>query len=88
VLPLVTVAATVVGWGLVTNTAAGWLNWQGYLLKPVGLGGKSGSWAARTSACWSRSRSASSSRWPCPAAGSARQEQPSPDGHSAEVLPA
>ena len=34
---------TVVGWGLVTNTFAGWLAWQGYLLGP--LGGRSGSWA-------------------------------------------
>ena len=36
---------TAIGWGLVTNTAAGWLSWQGYLLGPVGLGGKSGAWA-------------------------------------------
>ncbi len=39
------VVATVVGWGLVTNTAASWLTWQGYLLGPLGLGGKSGAWA-------------------------------------------
>jgi nucleobase:cation symporter-1, NCS1 family len=39
------VVGTAVGWGLVTNTAAGWLSWQGYLLGPVGLGGKSGAWA-------------------------------------------
>jgi NCS1 family nucleobase:cation symporter-1 len=46
VLPLVTtLAGTVLGWGLVTNSTAGWLNWQGYLLDPFGLGGKSGSWA-------------------------------------------
>jgi NCS1 family nucleobase:cation symporter-1 len=37
--------ATAVGWGMVTNTYAGWLNWQGYLLGPLGLGGKSGSWS-------------------------------------------
>ncbi|WP_328447356.1 purine-cytosine permease family protein [Amycolatopsis sp. NBC_00438] len=37
--------ATAVGWGLVTNTSAGWLNWQGYLLEPFGLGGRDGSWA-------------------------------------------
>jgi hypothetical protein len=37
--------ATAVGWGLVTNTAAGWLSWQGYLLGPLGLGGKTGTWA-------------------------------------------
>src|SRR5690242_16550061 len=36
---------TVVGWGLVTNTYAGWLDWQGYLLGPLGLGGKDGAWA-------------------------------------------
>jgi nucleobase:cation symporter-1, NCS1 family len=37
--------ATVVGWGLVTNTFASWLSWQGYLLGPLGLGGKDGAWA-------------------------------------------
>jgi hypothetical protein len=36
---------TVLGWGLVTNTYAGWLGWQGYLLDMVGLGGKTGAWA-------------------------------------------
>ncbi len=36
--------ATVVGWGLVTNTYASWLDWQGYFMG-VGLGGKTGSWA-------------------------------------------
>ena len=36
---------TAVGWGLVTNSYASWLTWQGYLLDPVGLGGKSGEWA-------------------------------------------
>jgi hypothetical protein len=35
----------VVGWGLVTNSFAGWLAWQGYLLGPLGLGGREGSWA-------------------------------------------
>jgi NCS1 family nucleobase:cation symporter-1 len=39
------VVATLVGWGLVTNTAAGWLDWQGYLLGPLGLGGRKGAWA-------------------------------------------
>jgi nucleobase:cation symporter-1, NCS1 family len=39
-------AATAAGWGLVTNTAAGWLSWQGYLLGPLGLGGTSGAWAS------------------------------------------
>ena len=45
-LPLATtLIGTALGWGLVTNSAAGWLNWQGYLLHPFGLGGKTGSWA-------------------------------------------
>lgn len=35
--------ASIVGWGLVTNSAAGWLDWQGYFLAP--FGGKSGVWA-------------------------------------------
>ncbi|MER6418117.1 cytosine permease [Streptomyces sp. NPDC001137] len=42
---LLTLAATALGWGLVTNSAASWLSWQGYLLEPFGLGGKSGAWA-------------------------------------------
>ena len=42
---LVVVVSTVIGWGLVTNTAATWLSWQGYLLGPFGLGGKTGAWA-------------------------------------------
>ncbi|GAA3128719.1 cytosine permease [Streptomyces rameus] len=42
---LLTLAATAVGWGLVTNSAAGWLSWQGYLLGPFGLGGRTGAWA-------------------------------------------
>ena len=46
VLPIATtLVGTALGWGLVTNSAAGWLKWQGYLLSPFGLGGKSGSWA-------------------------------------------
>ena len=46
-IPLLLMAAgTVIGWGLVTNTSAGWLKWQGYLLTPCGLGGKEGAWAA------------------------------------------
>ena len=36
---------TLLGWGLVTNSAAGWLAWQGYLLGPFGLGGPEGDWA-------------------------------------------
>ncbi len=41
----VVIIGTVVGWGLVTNTLASWLSWQGYLLGPFGLGGKTGAWA-------------------------------------------
>ncbi|MCR6481209.1 cytosine permease [Amycolatopsis sp. OK19-0408] len=37
--------ATALGWGLVTNTSAEWLQWQGYLLEPFGLGGRDGAWA-------------------------------------------
>ncbi|NYJ05248.1 purine-cytosine permease family protein [Petropleomorpha daqingensis] len=45
-VPLVLLAVgTFLGWGLVTNTYAGWLSWQGYLLGPFGLGGKDGAWA-------------------------------------------
>jgi NCS1 family nucleobase:cation symporter-1 len=38
------VVATVVGWGLVTNSQVAWLTWQGYLLD-LGLGGREGPWA-------------------------------------------
>ncbi|MGE5137575.1 MAG: purine-cytosine permease family protein [Gemmatimonadota bacterium] len=41
----VVVAGTALGWGLVTNTSAQWLAWQGYLLGPLHLGGKTGAWA-------------------------------------------
>ncbi|MGZ0150777.1 purine-cytosine permease family protein [Kribbella sp. WER1] len=45
-LPVATmVVATGIGWGLVTNTYASWLTWQGYLLGAFGLGGKQGAWA-------------------------------------------
>jgi nucleobase:cation symporter-1, NCS1 family len=45
-LPLtLVVVGTAIGWGLVTNSFAGWLSWQGYLLGPFGLGGKEGAWA-------------------------------------------
>jgi purine-cytosine permease-like protein len=45
-MPLALVATgAAIGWGLVTNTSAGWLDWQGYLLGPFGLGGKEGAWA-------------------------------------------
>ena len=39
---------SVIGWGLVINTFsddASWNNWQGYLLGPLGLGGRDGAWA-------------------------------------------
>lgn len=39
----VMVLGTAIGWGLVTNTYAGWLSWQGYLMGP--FGGKEGEWA-------------------------------------------
>jgi hypothetical protein len=41
----VVIISTVIGWGLVTNSFASWLSWQGYLLGPFGLGGKNGAWA-------------------------------------------
>ena len=45
-LPIVTtIVASILGWGLVTNSLASWLTWQGYLLAPFGLGGKTGPWA-------------------------------------------
>jgi len=45
-VPILTIVVTsFIGWGLVTNTYASWLTWQGYLLKPLGLGGKTGAWA-------------------------------------------
>jgi purine-cytosine permease-like protein len=37
------VIGTAVGWGLVTNSSASWLGWQGYLLGPIG--GTKGDWA-------------------------------------------
>lgn len=42
------VVASAIGWGLVINQfadAASWNNWQGYLLEPLGLGGREGAWA-------------------------------------------
>ncbi len=45
-VPIVLVLlGSVLGWGLVTNGLAGWLGWQGYLLGPLGLGGREGGWA-------------------------------------------
>jgi NCS1 family nucleobase:cation symporter-1 len=40
----VVVVASVIGWGLVVNNAASWLSWQGYLLRTVHLGTKTGNW--------------------------------------------
>ncbi len=46
VVPIALVAVgTFLGWGLVTNTSAGWLKWQGYLLQVAHLGGRTGAWA-------------------------------------------
>jgi purine-cytosine permease-like protein len=48
VLPIsLVVIGTVLGWGLVINTfgVPAWLDWQGYLLGPFGLGGRGGAWA-------------------------------------------
>ena len=39
------VVGTFLGWGLVTNSMAGWLTWQGYLLDAFNMGGRSGAWA-------------------------------------------
>ncbi len=40
------VIGTAVGWGLVTTPyGTGWLKWQGYLLEPLGLGGRTGAWS-------------------------------------------
>ncbi|MCA5923051.1 purine-cytosine permease family protein [Curtobacterium oceanosedimentum] len=36
---------TALGWGLVTLASPAWLSWQGYLLGPLGLGGRGGPWA-------------------------------------------
>jgi nucleobase:cation symporter-1, NCS1 family len=38
------VLATVLGWGLVVNTLSDAFSWEGYLLDPFGLGGKTGTW--------------------------------------------
>ena len=45
---VIMVVGALVGWGLVINVfadVASWNNWQGYLLGPLGLGGKEGTWA-------------------------------------------
>lgn len=38
-----TIVASIVGWGFVTNTFASWLSWQGYFMGAIG--GKTGVWA-------------------------------------------
>ena len=38
-----TVVASIIGWGFVTNTFASWLSWQGYFM--AAIGGKNGAWA-------------------------------------------
>jgi purine-cytosine permease-like protein len=45
-IPIATIlVSSFLGLGLVTNSSASWLTWQGYLLKAFGLGGKTGNWA-------------------------------------------
>lgn len=39
------VLGSALGFGLVVNSYASWLSWQGYLLGPLGLGGKTGTWS-------------------------------------------
>lgn len=41
---LIALVSTVVGLGLVTSELS-WLTWEGFLLGPLGLGGRDGSWA-------------------------------------------
>ena len=41
---ILVLVGTAVGWGLVVNTYAPWLSWQGYLMSAFGLGGKEGAW--------------------------------------------
>ncbi|MEO9181717.1 MAG: cytosine permease, partial [Acidimicrobiales bacterium] len=41
----ITIVSSFIGWGLVTNGAASWLTWQGYLLSPLHLGNRTGQWA-------------------------------------------
>ena len=50
---LLLVVATAVGWGLVIDTtgAGKGLDWLGYLLEPLGLGGRDGAGPTPTSAC-------------------------------------
>ena len=37
-----TIVASIIGWGFVTNTFASWLSWQGYFMGAIG--GKNGAW--------------------------------------------
>lgn len=47
VLPVALVLiGTALGWGLITTSGVSWLGWQGYLLGPLNLGGRTGSWAS------------------------------------------
>jgi purine-cytosine permease-like protein len=41
---LLLIIGSVIGFGLVVNSDASWLSWQGFLLGPFGLGGKTGTW--------------------------------------------
>ncbi len=43
---ILVVLGTLIGLGMVVNSSASWLSWQGYLLEPLGLGGKTGVWAS------------------------------------------
>ena len=73
------VVGTVARLGPGHQRRAGWLTWQGYLLGPFGLGGRTAPGRTRTSACWSRWSSASSSRSCCPRRGPrARSRRPLP----------
>jgi nucleobase:cation symporter-1, NCS1 family len=76
ILPVaVVVVCTVVGWGLVTNAAASWLDWQGYLLGAVGLGGKDGAWAGANLGVLVALVAAFLVTWACSRATVRRQEE-------------
>ena len=72
---LLVVVGTFLGWGLVTNTFAGWLGWQGYLLGPLGRRRRAPG-PSRTWACWCRCWSASWARCPLPAGLRAQERSP------------
>ena len=44
VAAMAALVGTFLGWGLVTNATEGF-GWLGYLLDPIGLGGREGGWA-------------------------------------------